>query len=190
MKNIGQVSGDYLYSGEYGPGNHPPDYINFGEDGQTFYVKQSDVDITNGQTWAPDQRNGTSYPYTVDMIGMPEWSIVYSAFPKHSDAAWTANYRTIGGGGPDWPGVALVARMMNAKALWNNDAFFDYVERYVAISKGNPDPFGYSVPLEASGSAPSGLIGAMWDTYRHTLNPLKQGHFRIGGALSTFAESE
>ena len=40
MKNIGQKSGDYLYSGGYGPGNPPADYIHFGEDGQTFYVAQ------------------------------------------------------------------------------------------------------------------------------------------------------
>jgi len=36
----------------------------------------------------------------------------------------------------------------------------------MAISKGDPDPFGYVVPGEQSGSRPDWLIGAMWDTYR------------------------
>ncbi len=54
MKNIGQKSGDYLYSNGYGPNNDmveyngsnsnwPPDYIDFGEDGGIFYVKDNDV---------------------------------------------------------------------------------------------------------------------------------------------------
>jgi len=43
MKAIGQKSGDYLYSGSYGAGNPPPDYIHFGEDDQTFYVKAADI---------------------------------------------------------------------------------------------------------------------------------------------------
>jgi len=43
MKAIGEKSGDYLYSGEYGAGNAPPDYIYFQEDDQTFYVEAADV---------------------------------------------------------------------------------------------------------------------------------------------------
>lgn len=54
MKNIGQKSGDYLYSGEYGPGNPPPDYVSFGEDGQTHYVLSADVAITSQTTWIED----------------------------------------------------------------------------------------------------------------------------------------
>jgi len=54
MKNIGAVSGDYLYDGAYGPSNPPLDYIHFGEDGQTFYVAQDDIDVTGGTTWIRD----------------------------------------------------------------------------------------------------------------------------------------
>ncbi len=43
MKGIGSKSGDYLYEGEYGPGNIPPDYYHFGEDDDTFYVEANDV---------------------------------------------------------------------------------------------------------------------------------------------------
>ena len=57
MLGIADKSGDYLYTGAYGPGNIPPDYIHFGEDDQTHYVTQADVDITNGPTWNPDSRD-------------------------------------------------------------------------------------------------------------------------------------
>jgi hypothetical protein len=43
MKAIGDKSGDYLYSGVYGSGNPPPDYIHFNEDDQTFYVTDADI---------------------------------------------------------------------------------------------------------------------------------------------------
>jgi len=166
MKNIGQVSGDFLYSDGHGAGNIPPNYKHFGEDGQTFYVAQSDVDITNGPSWNPDTRSAPNYPYTSEMIGMPEWGIRYSTYPERSDASWIAMYRTIGSGPQAWAGTVLAARIMNAKTLWNHDSHFDFLDRYMAISKGDPDPFGYVVPGEQSGSRPDWLIGAMWDTYR------------------------
>ncbi len=43
MKEIGVKSGVYAYDGEYEAGDLPPDYIHFGEDCQTFYVKAADV---------------------------------------------------------------------------------------------------------------------------------------------------
>ncbi|MDX9834744.1 MAG: hypothetical protein RBT36_05940 [Desulfobulbus sp.] len=166
MRNIGKKSGDYLYTNGHGAGNPPADYVHFGEDGQTFYVTQADVDITNGPTWDPDTRTSPNYPYTTVMIGMPEWGIRYSTAPSQSDASWMANYRTIGSGPPAWAGTALAAKIMNVKTLWGYNAHFDYVDRYMAIAKGAPDPFGYSVPNEKAGARPRGLIGAMWDAYR------------------------
>jgi hypothetical protein len=166
MKNIGQKSGDYLYSNGHGPGNPPPDYIHFGEDGQPFYVAQSDVDITNSPKWNPDKRNADHAPYTRAMIGMPEWGIRHCTNPERSDASWNAKYRTIGTGARCWAGDVVAIRMMGAEKMWNNRAFFDYVDRYMAIAKGAPDPFGYTVPGEKAGSRPGGLIGAMYDAYR------------------------
>jgi hypothetical protein len=164
MKNIGQKSGDYLYSGGHGAGDLPADYIHFGEDGQTFYVAQSDVDLTNGPTWNPDTRNPIiADRYTSAMIGMPEWGIRYSTYPEKSDASWTAEYRTIVSAVPAWEGFMMSCLFMNAKALWNHNAFFDYVDRYMAISAGNIDPFGYVVPDEQAGSRP---VSRVWDTYR------------------------
>jgi len=211
MKNIGQKSGDYLYHDGHGAGNPPSDYLHFGEDGQTFYVAQSDIDITSNTTWIidiekgrpgftgslhwypgtqtfrietkpseavrgpwnPDARNDSSNklnvycrPYTTSLIGMPEWGIRYSTYRALSDSSWTAEYRAIASGPSAWAGTSLAARIMGAKSLWNHPAHFDYIDRYMAITKGDPDPFGYTVQGEVAAGRPSGLIGAMWDTYR------------------------
>jgi hypothetical protein len=165
MKNIGKVSGDYLYSGSYGPGNPPPGYKHFGEDGQTFYVSQFDVNITNSSNWNPDGRNGTPYRYTSQMIGMPEWAIRHSTIPSKSDSAWYAIYRQCCTARV-WTGFVLAAHMMDAKPHWNNNALFDYQDRYMAISKGDRDPFGFTVQGQAQGWRTSGFVSQMWDKYR------------------------
>jgi len=167
MKNIGFKSGDYLYANGHGPGNPPSDFVYFGEDGQTFYVAQSDIDITNSSSWHPDTRTAPNYPYTKAMLGMPEWGIRYSTSPSLSDASWNANYRTIGTGVSTWAGTSIAVRMMSAKTLWNHNSYFDYIDRYMAISKGDRDPFGYVVPGEKAGARATGFIGAMYDTYRN-----------------------
>jgi hypothetical protein len=165
MKNIGQKSGNYLYANGHVPGNPPSDYIHFGEDGQTFYVTQFDVDITNSVAWAPDFRNpGTETRYSVAMLGMPEWAIRHSIDPEVSDASWTSEYRNVYAvPGPSMAGTMMSCLVMGAKSLWNNNAFFDYQDRYWAISRGKADPFGYSVPNQQAGYI-SGSI--LWDTYR------------------------
>jgi hypothetical protein len=208
MKNIGQISGDYLYTEGYGPGSPPPDYKHFAEDGQTFYVTQSDVDITSNTLWVndrwrqsgrylsfdkttgtfsignpgdaiigpwnPDTRNDDAdgnvrcTRYSESMIGMPEWGIRHSTEPQTGDASWGEGetYRAILSCAPAWAGTSLAARIMGAKNLWNNNAHFDYLDRYMAISNGDPDPFGYKVPNEKAVARPVGLIGKMWDAYR------------------------
>jgi hypothetical protein len=207
MKNIGQKSGDYLYTIGYGPGNEPPDYIYFSEDCQTFYVTQKDIDITSNSNWIsdsarqsgrylsfdintntftiatppqgttigpwhPDTRNQDDSnnvrcrPYRPNMLGMPEWGIRHSTSPDQSDSSWKAGYRTIGTGGPAWPGIALTINIMGYKNIWNHPAFFDYADRYVAISQGQPDPFGYEVEHKTTGYPPKDFILAMWNTYR------------------------
>jgi hypothetical protein len=167
MRDIGAVSGDYLYSNGHGAGDWPTGYKSFGEDGQTFYVSQSDVDITNGPSWNPDKRNSDYSPYNAAMIGMPEWGIRYSTHQNKSDSSWAATYRFIGTGAQTWAGTTMAARIMGAKKLWNHNAHFDYVDRYMAISNGDVAPLGYKVTSERKTNRPGGLIGGMWDTYRN-----------------------
>jgi hypothetical protein len=207
MRDIGQKSGDYLYANGHGAGDWPSDYISFGEDGQTFYVAQSDVDITGNTVWVrddsrqygrhlhfdintntftiavppqgatigpwwPDTRNDDvnenvlCRPYKSSMIGMPEWGIRYSTDPQQSDASWNSNYRTIRTAAGAWAGVTMAVRIMGYKGQWNHNALFDYTDRYVAITRGQPDPFGFVVDHENTNYPIGGLIAAIWNTYR------------------------
>ena len=44
--------------------------------------------------------------------------------------------RTIRTAAYSWAGTSIAIRMMGAKSLWNHDAYFDYIDRYMAITKG------------------------------------------------------
>jgi hypothetical protein len=133
MKNIGARSGAYLYKNGNGPGNPPEDYIFFNEDAQTFYVKQADIDRTNGSKWTPDKRNvgrGEFTPYSVGDIGLPEWGIRHATNPLTDNAHFNSVYRVCCTTN-SYGGFVLAARMMGAETLWNNSALFDYVDRYI-----------------------------------------------------------
>jgi hypothetical protein len=122
------------------------------EDDQTFYVSQADVDFTV---------EAGNEGYTTEHVGMPEWLDKASK----RDSSWSATYRNIGTGGKLWGAFATAARIMGAEGLWNNPSFFDYVVRYMAIAKGDPDPFGYMVSNQSAGDRGSALNGEFYDTY-------------------------
>jgi len=166
MKSIGDKSGNYLYQGGYGPGNCPPDYVHFGEDDQTFYVAQFDVDITNGPKFKPDSRDAQQFPYTTADIGLPEWAIRHSTSPQASNKWLPTKYRAVAG--PPFNGLALPALLMDAKELWNNDAFFDYTDRYMAFSAPGGAYAGYW-------RSNSTFTANMWDTYRAQCGPVWSG---------------
>jgi len=131
MKNIGKISGDYLYSDGYGPNNAPPDYVHFGEDDQTFYVTQADIDATHSPQWYPDRRDVQKIPYEREDIGLPEWGIVHAVGPERSNKYWKTIYRSVSS--PCWGGIVLAVHIMGAKDLWNHDALFDYNDRYMQV---------------------------------------------------------
>lgn len=184
MQNIGQKSGDYLYhydaatSTQYGPGNLPPDFIQFQEDDQTFYVTADDVTRTNSSSWKPDTRGGTPEAYTPSDIGKVDWGIFHSIQPLEDNRAWSAIYR-ICCTNISMNGIVLAARIMNADSgsmtLWNHPALFDYQDRYMAVTAASDStpPWRYSV------SGINGIWGIypgwrswnnfsenMWDAYR------------------------
>ncbi|MEJ2703100.1 MAG: hypothetical protein P8Z79_11725 [Sedimentisphaerales bacterium] len=150
MTNIGQKSGDYLYSEGYGPGNEPPDYTHFGEDDQTFYVTAADVEITHSPQWNPDSRDAQRIPYEVEDINLPEWGITHATVPGRSNKFWYTAYRQISS--PAWGGFVLAAHIMGAKELWNHDALFDYYDRYMDTA--------------VDWRQTSKFVENMWDTYR------------------------
>ncbi len=64
---------------------------------------------------------------------------------------------------------------MDAKKIWNHDALFDYMDRDMAIKKGDADPFGYQVVgevIDVKGRAYSDFQEEMWDTYRANYGPI------------------
>ena len=85
---------------------------------------------------------------------------------KGDNNGWKSEgYRRLNG--PTWIGQALAARLLGAKAYWNHDAYFDYVDRWVAEAKdGTVDPktlapTGYD-PFAGAGA----FVQAMWQAYR------------------------
>lgn len=124
MKAIGARSGDYLYADGHGPGNPPDDYVHFGEDGQTFYVRET----------APGEYHYDCGGYTAEHVGMPEWGIRYSRDPCTANVDWSASYRGCCTAN-SFLGFVLAARIMNAMELWNHDALFDYQDRYMDIQE-------------------------------------------------------
>ena len=156
MKSVAAKSGDYLYSDGYGPGNEPPDYIHFGEDDQTFYVTQADVDATHTPQWNPDSRDVQKIPYEVEDIGLPEWGIVHATDPHRSNKLWETAYRQVSS--PGWGGFVLAAHIMGANDVWNHDALFDYTDRYMKVA--------------ADWRQTSKFVADMWDAYRGDYGPV------------------
>ncbi|MEN8191672.1 MAG: FlgD immunoglobulin-like domain containing protein [Bacteroidota bacterium] len=108
--------------------------IHFSENDQTFYVEQSDIDITNGPTWSPDSRDVVTMPYETEDLGLPEWGIRHATSPNISNKYWETAYRrccTMS----SMQGVALAVHIMELKENWGHNAFLDYLDRYLSIEK-------------------------------------------------------
>ena len=73
-----------------------------------------------------------------------------------------------------WPGTALAAQLMKAKAAWNHDAFFDYNDRWMAKSDTYAAGRGNIPRPKAEGRSFDPFVDAMWATYRNTA-PLQPG---------------
>jgi hypothetical protein len=163
MKSIGQKSGDYLYQNGYGPGNCPPDYIHFGEDDQTFYVTQADVNITNSPAASGVGDEG-KIPYSKSDIGLPEWAIRHATAPNMSNKSIWSAYRNVAG--PPFDGTALAALLTEGgKELWNHNAFFDYTDRYMAMTASGGE-------FEGWWSGIGKYTRNMWDRYRAQCGPI------------------
>lgn len=172
MLNICQKSGDYLYSekegsGNYGPGDPPPDYVYIQELCQTFYVSQLEIDITNLNhptiDWTPSGRsrsdsvwieNGGQYdygdPYQESDIGLPDYGIRHSTNPGWTCKAWGVykDYRSLNSS--RYFNTAFLLLAMGFKETVNHNAFFDYADRW-ALAEGASN---------------------MWNKYRNLFGPI------------------
>jgi len=128
----------------------------FGEDGQTFYVSQQDIDRTHD----PDLRGCYLLEYAPGDLGLPEWGIVHATFPTEDNKAWCAIYRQCCTANA-WAGFVLAAHIMNVKALWAHDALFDYQDRYMATE-----------PKGTWTRSWDRFTEEMWDAYRANYGPV------------------
>lgn len=103
--------------------------VSFGEDQQTYYK-------SNGAPW---------------------WGIRHSYKPELDTDEWTAKYRRCCTAN-SWAGYQLIALGMGAKSLWGHDAFFDWVDFYIATQRARNDP-GWM-------TSKSPWVLKMYDTYR------------------------
>lgn len=199
LLDIAEIQATWSKSGQYLHttwGGYPSDSWRWSEDTAHRYVTQQDVSASASgtSTYSPDAN------YTSSMIGMPEW-FHYHWDVGSSTAHWTAdNYRRCCYCGPI-EGQTLAIYAMGWQDLWNHPAYFDYMDRYTAIASGDPDPFGYTVPGEASGYRGGNQVGflgtgwsvAMWDQYRDSFddqgvirsNPQPSGTLPAGTTTTT-----
>ncbi len=96
--------------------------IQFGEDGQTFYVEETSPGVFN---------NGNG-GYTAAEVGLADWGTAHSHRPSLDDATWHGDPYRLCCTANSWWGQVLSARIMGAQALWNHDELFDYQDRYFA----------------------------------------------------------
>ena len=150
MKNIGERSGVYSHTPPYGPGNPPHDLVRFEEDEMTFYVTQEDIDMTAGPEWNPDSRDAMRIPYGQEDIGLPEWGKVRLYDRTKINKCWATLYRPVIC--PAWGGFVLAMHIMGVKDLWNNDALFDYKDRFMQVERNLRET--------------SQFVEFMWDAYR------------------------
>jgi len=159
MQAAGDKSGDYIYDSGHGPGDLPADYCHFGEDDQTFYVAQIDIDATaSTPPWNHDYRDTCEVPYLAGDIGTAEWGIIHSEYPSQSNNCQGTEYRELVSYSE--MATALGAMIMGAQTLWNHDPFFEYIDRYMTLTA----PGGAWATSRRYGIG--GVWDAtMWDTY-------------------------
>ena len=122
----------------------------FQEDHQTWYVGLADV---GRRLKTSDGRK--RLPYTLDMIGLPEWGGKHIGEPAADASNWDATYRTVCGS--SMVGTVLAARLMKLESKWNWPALFDYIDRYYQKEGRRPG---------TSTNQVQHFVADMWNAYR------------------------
>lgn len=89
----------------------------FAEDTQHFIISQEDVNTPRSDV--------DDEPFTIDMIGLPEWASNPLTERNQTGSQWDISYRVVAGA-PN-TGTALAATLMGVRTKWNWDPFFDYI---------------------------------------------------------------
>lgn len=134
---------------------HMPESAVFHEDVQTYYGEG-----WHGQTalWQMVTHHGRREPY--EHIHPDHWE-------THDDgwAETSESYRLCCNTGA-WVGTALAAQLMEAKRIWNHDAFFDNVERWMRQDDPYAQARGEYARPDREGHSFDAFVDAMWQLYR------------------------
>jgi len=128
-----------------------PDTCVFHEDAQTYY----------GTGWAGQ----TALYWMVQHHGRRDH---YEEKPPEQWTRWdrsSESYRLCCNGRA-WAGTALAARLCKAVAAWNHDAFFDYVDRFMAAEDAYAAHRGGHERPDMEGGTFDPFVDAMWRAYR------------------------
>ncbi|MBN1509979.1 MAG: putative Ig domain-containing protein [Sedimentisphaerales bacterium] len=93
-------------------------------------------------------------------LGYPEWTENY--YWRYNKMYYSRNYRMVSA--TTYHGAALGALILDCKALWNRDAYFDYTDFHMAEQDHGTPQRSWSRFTEN-----------MWDTYRSQYGPLWSG---------------
>ena len=117
----------------------------FGEDAQTFYVRET----------SPGVFNSGHGGYTAADVGLPEWGNHHADDPSGDRREWGSDpYRRCCTANA-WVGMVLAARIMGLRDRWSHPALFDYLDRYMQIEQ----PGGWM-------RSRSPFAERMWERYR------------------------
>lgn len=97
------------------------------EDGQSFYVTQTDVDTVH----LPQRTSYTTDPATADYIvgdiGLAEWGLRHASDRVKDDKSLSATYRSLNA--PYWKAHALTIAALGLDDVWGHPAYFEYLSR-------------------------------------------------------------
>jgi hypothetical protein len=133
----------------YGPGDARNQKAPFSEDGQTFYVEETSPGVYN---WGYGG-------YTAADVGLPEWGNFHLENLAVDTRIWDppgSGYRVCCSAN-GWTGQTLAMRIMGLRDAWAQPAYFDYMDRYMAV------------PQDAWKRAWVPWHAAMWDAHRGAL---------------------
>ena len=66
-----------------------------------------------------------------------------------------------------WPAMVFAVQLMKAKALWNHDAFFDYVDRWMRQDDPYAQARGDSPRPKEEGKSQDAFVDEMWAAFRN-----------------------
>lgn len=128
--------------------------------------------VTVTPAWTTTPVTGSSYyrcrGYEASQIGMAEWGVRHADTPADSNPSWGADYRITAN--IAFPGWILAARIMNLEDIWNHEALFAWMDRWMTANQPDGD-----FPRDDRGSW-EGWQADMWVAYRGNVGSSKPGN--------------